>query len=185
MARPEAAPYHHHGRAGRPRPAATARPEAAPYRYSRAQEAHGHIRPGASQVRVQAPAPVQTPSGFLLHPASGVTANPSFAPFARQATRLDGTRGTYLARLKGSARLVCQIRALCARRNLAELAARPHVSRSGEGECVYQMAATSAAVWGYGMGEKAVFLMRRISRESIFVKPKHLPPRSFSEAPMR
>jgi len=39
--------------------------------------------------------------------------------------------------------------------------------------------------WGYGVGEKAVFLMRRISRESIFVKPKHLPPRSFSEAPMR
>ena len=39
--------------------------------------------------------------------------------------------------------------------------------------------------WGYGVGEKAVFLMRRISRGSIFVKPKHLPPRSFSEAPMR
>ena len=39
--------------------------------------------------------------------------------------------------------------------------------------------------WGYGVGEKAVFLMRRISRGSILVKPKHLPPRSFNEAPMR
>ena len=38
---------------------------------------------------------------------------------------------------------------------------------------------------GYGVGEKAAFLIRRISRESIFVKPKHLPPISFSEAPMR
>ena len=39
--------------------------------------------------------------------------------------------------------------------------------------------------WGYGVGEKAVFLMRRMSAGSSFVKAKHLAPRSFSDAPMR
>ena len=39
--------------------------------------------------------------------------------------------------------------------------------------------------WGYGVGEKAVFLMRRMSAGSSFVNAKHLAPRSLSDAPMR
>jgi hypothetical protein len=51
----------------------------------------------------------------ILHAKQRQLQNPSSAPFASQATRLDATRKTIAARLKGSAHQLCQNLTLGAR----------------------------------------------------------------------